>query len=487
MSGRRRSAYATMAGSTASTLVAALQSLVLLPLYISEIGVGPYGAWLATGEMLVWLLAFDFGIPNLLIQRTGAALARGDYRSIGRHMGSSFVALVLLATVVYGAVCALAPWAASVVGGSVDLVGVLRIAGLATALTIVAHGLVGLARGLQDTVLVQSASLTGTVLGFGTTAALLLAHWGLDAIAYGLLVRASFTLLGGIAFLAFRTDRRIVSAIRPCAESARDIAKNAPPLFAAGLGYALMNNSMVTLAAVMVRPEAATVLGVTRKAADLARMVLDMVGHASYGGFANLIALGQSDRTRAVYRELQATFFLAATALLSAYVACNSALVTVWVGAELFGGLGLTVLVALGTIAASWSYLQIGLYRSMGEHNRASAALLVECASRLSLMVAGGALFGLPGFAGAAVVTAMASGVWASRQIGARLSGGDSSAKAWVGRTAPILAAVLVGALGSVGGWGYVVGVGLLACAFSAGLLLFTDPGLLPIRRRLAR
>ena len=77
-------------------------------------------------------------------------------------------------------------------------------------------------------------------------------------------------------------------------------------MFAAGVSYGFMNNSQVLLAAILLGPEKATIFGLTRKAADVARNVLDAVGNASYGGFANLFALGDKIRSLAVYREIVA-------------------------------------------------------------------------------------------------------------------------------------------------------------------------------------
>ncbi len=483
---RRRSAYATMAGSTASTVVAAAQSLVLLPLYLREVGPGLYGAWLATGEVLVWLLAFDFGIPNLLIQRVGALHAKGDKGAIGSHFATSLLSLLAIAVLVLLVVSVSAPFIAPVmrVSGSdaAALVSSLRIGALSTSLMLLAYGFVGLARGLQDTSLVQGVSLAGTVAGFALTAWMLLGGFGLVSIAYGLLVRSSFTLIGGLLFLMFRADRGVRGSLRPTRDAVSDIAKNCPQMFAAGIGYALMNNSMVTIAAVMFRPEAAVVLGVTRKAADLARMVLDMIGHSSYAGFSHLYSQGDRSRVRSVYRELQSTFFLVSTSLLAAYVAVNPAFISNWVGSEMYGGFALTLALAIATITGSWSYFQISLYRSMGHHGAASSALLVECGVRLALMVGLAYTFGVVGLAVGAIVTAVASGVWATRKIKASI--GASRDGAWVWRGLPFVGAATIGFLGVGGGWGLVIGIGALVCAVVFGTLVAADPALHVFRRK---
>ena len=489
---RRRSAQATLLGSGACTLVAAVQTLVLLPLYLAKIGPELYGLWMATGEVFVWLLAFDFGVPNLLIQRTGAFLAKGDSRSIGSHFGTSLLVLGGIAAVVFAAVYLVSPLVAASFGlsgvGASSLTGALRVGAFAVCLIMVGYGFVGLARGLQDTTTVQAAALVGTVLGFGATAALLLADYGLVSIAYGLLVRGALTLIGGaVWFLGVERDVRGPVSVSRVALA--DIGRHCPPMFAAGMAYALMNNSMVTMAAVMFSPQAAVVLGVTRKIADFARGLLDMVGHAAYGGFANLFTEGDRERVRSVYRELQSTFFVLGVALLAAYVATNSAIVASWVGAELYGGFGMTLALAGAVGAGSWSYMQVSLYRSMGHHGRASAALLVECAARLAAMFGLALVFGPVGLAVGAVVTAAASGVWASRMIATEIESSSSAhgLRVWTWRALPLVAGGAIALVGVRGGWGYALATAALVGCASIAVLLVADPALAHVRRRLLR
>jgi O-antigen/teichoic acid export membrane protein len=488
---RRRSAHATLLGSGACTVVAAVQTLVLLPLYLSKIGPELYGIWMATGEVFVWLLAFDFGVPNLLIQRTGAFLADGDSRSIGSHFGTSLLVLGGIAAIVFSAVYVFAPTLAGSFGlsvaGAISLADALRVGALAMCLTLVGYGFVGLARGLQDTTSVQAAALAGTVLGFGTTAALLLADFGLLSIAYGLLVRGSLTLAGGIVWF-FSTQGSVRGTVTVSRGALADIGRHCPPMFAAGMAYALMNNSMVTLAAVMFSPQAAVVLGVTRKIADFARGLLDMVGHAAYGGFSNLFAEGDRERVRSVYRELQSTFFVIAVALLAAYVAANSAIVASWVGAEMYGGFGMTVALAGAVGTGAWSYMQVSLYRSMGHHGRASSALLAECAARIAAMCGLALWLGPVGLAVGALVTATVSGVWASRMIAIEIKASpDSGLRVWAWRVLPFVVGGAIALSGVRDGWGYALAIAMLVGSASVVALLIADPALAHVRTTLRR
>ena len=74
---RRKATITTLIGGTAGTLIVTVQAAVLIPLYINHIGPRLYGAWLASGDFLVWMQAFDLGLPNLMIQRIAMAYGKG--------------------------------------------------------------------------------------------------------------------------------------------------------------------------------------------------------------------------------------------------------------------------------------------------------------------------------------------------------------------------------------------------------------------------
>jgi hypothetical protein len=98
--GRTRNALATLVGSISNTSIVALQAIVLVPLYLHALGAQLYGAWLATGDVLLWLQAFDLGLPNFLIQRVGAAHGIGDERTASEYLATGLVVLGIVAACV---------------------------------------------------------------------------------------------------------------------------------------------------------------------------------------------------------------------------------------------------------------------------------------------------------------------------------------------------------------------------------------------------
>ena len=488
---RMRAAMTTFAGSTATTLLVSIQALVMMPLYLSHIGMRMYGAWLATGDLLVLMLAFDMGIPNILIQRIGAALAKSDEKAIGAYFGTGAVILVLFSCLLAAGLAMISPFVPTWVhlhGADAELLQrTFLLDTLAICLMLINFIFQGLARGLQETTMINVSSLVATLIGFAATLLLIFNGFGLWSISIGVAIRAALTLLGSILFLRFGVNRSIRSSLRFDREVAREYYKLSPPMFAAGVSYGFMNNSQVFLAAIFLGPESATIFGLTRKAADVARSVLDSVGNASYGGFAHLFASGETRKSRTVYQEIVAVYVAVGLALMCAYVAINPSLVGVWLGNKVFGGTALTILIALSTLVGGWSYLTLSLLRSTDQHQVVSSALLIECLCRLPAMLICLSVFGLAGLPIGMIITGLISGLWANWRMSTLLNPGHESAKSqssvWAVRIAIFAIGAFICTLSVRPSWTFVLGVGGAILLGSGSLFLSIDPLLLRFRK----
>lgn len=494
---RRKAALATFAGSTASTLVASVQAIVLMPLYLAQIGPSLYGAWLASGELLALLLAFDAGIPNLMIQRVGAAVAARDPKSAGAYFGTGLCVLLCLALGVGALLFAIAGavpgWVGIQSSEAAILAGSFRIGVAAFCLMLLTFAFQGLARGLQQTAFVHASGLVGTIIGFAVTAVMLMAGHGLWSIATGLIVRSSLSLAGCAIFLFREVPAETRRAICIDREAMRDYQRLSPPLFASGIGFLVANNCQVLIVALILGPASAAVYGITRKAAELVTALLNAVGNATYGGFANLFAEGDAKRSRAVYNEIVALYVSLGLAFLGAYLAVNSSLVGVWARPELFGGVGLTTLLAVSTLTSGWCYLEVCLFRATGRHQAASVSLIVYSLARVTCAALLASLVGLHGLPSATILTSVAFGLWVRERMRREISPAPRPSFSFAGaRTWGIRIAVLVGAAAICGAnapatWSFVLAAGAAMSLGSLALFLAADPMLSRYRAAIRR
>jgi O-antigen/teichoic acid export membrane protein len=442
-----------LASSSLTTAIASLQALVLVPLYLDAIGARMYGAWAATGDVLLWMNSLEFGVPNLLIQRIGAADGRGDRQAAGQWFAAGVVVMAALSAGLAGMGLAVAPrighWM-GLAGEEAELLArCFRLGVVAGGLLMLNSAFLALARGMQDAYWQNIGMVAGTVLGFGTSLAAILKGAGLWAIPCGLLVRSVVMLGCGLAFAWTRFRVWGVAGRLWNPGIWGELLRLSPATGVGAVAYTAMTNSEVAIAAMLLRPEAAAVYSVTRKLLEAGRNIIDMLTHATYGAFAHLSGSADHERAAGVYREVLAIRLLAATVVVGGYLIVNGAFVPLWVGAESYGGYALVVALGLGTYAAGTAYLMNSLYRADGAVTAGALLLLAEAVVRVPLMVAGAQWAGLPGIAAAALVTSACTGRAAHRRLLERFAARGARAGAaevlWMQHGALLALAVALG------------------------------------------
>lgn len=410
-----------------------IQAIVLMPVYLGTIGARLFGAWLGTGELLVWLQACDLGLPNLIIQRIGSAHGRGDTKAIGAWFASAMAVLSMLAVLLAGcgavAGVFVPGWMGLHGGEASTLRWCFTVSALAAAACVFHNGVVGFSRGIQDTAWMNAVLVCSAVVSFATAAAGIAAGLGLWAPALASVTRAATLLAGDAWFTMPYLKGSLRGQFRPRAEIVREIFSILPATAVGGVAYAAMNQSQVALAALLLRPEAAVVLAVTRKAADLLRALTDTIATAVYGSFASLAGAGENERTQRVLRQIRMLRTAVAIAGAVGFVAVNRHLVEWWVGRDQYGGTLLTVAIAIESVAVGASYLLNSLYRATGPVARGSWLLAAEGLVRVPLMIAGLHWMGLCGPPLAASATAAVSllvvRAWLPRELLPRRNAAD--------------------------------------------------------------
>lgn len=480
---RRKAAVATFLGSGANTFIVAIQAVALVPLYLSNCGPRLYGAWLASGDFLVWIQAFDLGLPNLLIQRAGSAFGAGDRSTASRWFGTGIWCLGGVAVMVAVLGILVAPWIPGlfhVVGNEAStLGGCFALGAIAAGLSLFNNIFVGYSRAVQETSFLNRALVIASMFGFGVSLTALLLGAGLWSVPFGLLARSSLSLLASCWYTSQILPANLRGAWVPDRIILLEYWQNLPATAAGGIAYALMNQSETAVIGSITRPELAAVYNLTKKAIEVARSLVDVIAFATYGGFAHLVASGTGREIRKVYREIRTVRLVAAVAAASAYLVVNGSLVSRWVGSTLFGGQALTLLIALQFLASGEAFLANYLYRAAGNVGRGSWLLALEAVLRISLLSIGVWCFGISGVPLATILVCVPFAVMLGRMV-ERSFPADDNASVWLEKF--VFCAVCVSAIGlafwagrivRLAGWVSILGSGM--AVFGMVLLFLTS------------
>jgi O-antigen/teichoic acid export membrane protein len=429
--------------------------------------------------------ALDLGLPNLMIQKIGAAHAQGDSKKVGEWFaaGTVILGLVSLVIIFIGTLCSffLPSWMGLVGGEAKQLQSCFFVGTIATAVIMFNNSFVGYSRGIQNTIFMNGVVLVSAVVGLIISLILVLAGFGLWSVTFGLVSRAIVSFAGSLIFFIkfYPKQHRVHLKLRK--PILMEFAVVAPATGLGGLSHAVMNNSETALVAIIIRPEVAAIFNLTRKAVDVAGSVVNTIGYASYGGFSHLLGSDQRARALAVHGEIIALQLSLSVAAAAAYVAVNASLVSVWITQNQYGGFLLTVLMAVQLIMVSRSYLINYLYRASGPVVKGSLALFVESAVRVPLMIGLLVWLGLPGIPVAAIITATISAAIVYRWTIDDLSVFAKPVHAFSPRT--LLVQVLVFGVGAAVGffifkpsWIYVLVSGTIIAGSGAILMVRMDP-----------
>src|SRR5262245_721581 len=152
---RRLAARANFTGNVATILISAGQAVLLMPLCVEQLGTRVYGAWLGATELLAWIQLLDFGIPNLMAQRIGAAMGKGDHSESGRWFATGLAMMGVIAVALLCAGLLLGPavtrWAHVPLADSSRFTTCFRIGVTANVVFLLFNAFVSLGWGVQRT------------------------------------------------------------------------------------------------------------------------------------------------------------------------------------------------------------------------------------------------------------------------------------------------------------------------------------------------
>ncbi|WP_019008874.1 lipopolysaccharide biosynthesis protein [Deinococcus aquatilis] len=435
----RRASQITFISTLMNFAVLTLQLLVITPQLIRTVGTEINGAWVGSGDLLLWLQAFDFGLTNYAIQRMSAAQAREDLSEVSGWFSATLAMLTVLALLIV----LLGPLAANVVYRPFDLApgaeAELRSAfvwGLgAVALTIVSYAFTGLARALQAPTMTMASVILGSVLGLAVSWWALTHGAGVKAVAYGMVVRAAVNLAGGLLAFSLFHRQNLVQLRMPGRVHLREGLAVMPYSGFGALGYAVSNQSDNFLVGSLFGANAATQFNTMRRAADVARSIIETLGYANFAAFSHVFARDGAAGSVLMYRRLLNLHSLLSLALCGGFIVLNEWFMGWWVGPRFYLGGAVNVLMALQIFFTTRSYLHNTLNRGMDTPQFAFVMLVVEAITKVLLVLLIARAFGIPALLLVALGVAALSMMIMARRNAARLGKLDWQ---WVAVTAAI-------------------------------------------------
>jgi O-antigen/teichoic acid export membrane protein len=285
--------------------------------------------------------------------------------------------------------------------------GPLAVFVLGTAITYPLRVYRALLAGMQDVFFNGVVTISQTAISTLLTAVLLIKGFGLYAIVAAAVGPSLLAHVAWVIRAAAIAPDIVWHVSRPRFEQMRLLFTNGFGTWLGDLGWQLLAASNGIVITYMGHPEWVPVYACTAKLGAMCMQLTWVLPDSGHIGLAQLHGERTSTaRVRDVVLMMQRVHLLTAGAVACGLLAFNPAFVTRWVGALLFGGLGLNALLAVGVILGSFTHGLITSAAIVGNRPRVGALVFVNGIVQAPLAIVLGHRFGLIGVAWATVVAA---------------------------------------------------------------------------------
>jgi O-antigen/teichoic acid export membrane protein len=392
-----------------------VNGILIVPLFLGYIDHKLYGAWLATGNILVWLTLIDPGIGDVLIQRVSVAYGNQNKKELSLILSSSVllsIVISLLALVSSYILSNYLPFIINFHGDkSNELILAFRIAAIGTALTLFSFAFSGSALGFQRTKEIGIARNVAGIIGVLATLLLLLKGQGLFAIAYGILLKSIISLISYAIILGFCVYKeKIVMAFS--ITYMKSFSRIFTYTFLSKLFSTLANNIDLILVARFIDVNTVTMLELTRRPLRLLQNFMNMPSIALLPAMSNLSGEGNIDKLRNQTNRYLRIFNWVLVLTIAGFITFNGQLVTLWVGKQFYIGNLLNALLCVSFIFVNISYNLSNITYALGDIKGNSIITVYNSVLYLLLIVLLGKYWGIYGIILTPVIANLLTYFW---------------------------------------------------------------------------
>ncbi|QHE94449.1 hypothetical protein PI93_023535 [Pandoraea fibrosis] len=392
MSKYRRNSILNLIFNYSNIVFNLITGIFLVPFYLRKIPLDAYGSFLAAVALAALIGLLEFGLSMVLTQQLARSYARSEWSDFRQLTYSGLVAATLLAAVTCLITLSLAPWVPAltntVAPHTSDLRAAFLLLGIAAAGNIYLNLFGSVFQALLKAGTLGAINLLAAFFGILTVIVGFSWYGTITAIAAGTIVRvcSATLLLMGASLLTLR-KLALLPQRATISETVR-LLRACVPIFIGGVAKSVAENTQNLLLANVVSPSAIAVLALTQKAFQVCNMVLAPIGSSIYSNLTQI-----KEKTNTLYFSALLgisirSHFLVSVLLVATALTFNKSFVALWVGAEKFGGLGLSILLAVAMLLVTrFSFFSFLIY-STGEFKKPLILETSYSVTKIALLLA---------------------------------------------------------------------------------------------------
>ena len=413
---RRRSALTQFFGAQGLMVLAIIQGVVLVPLYLKYIGAVQYGQWLALGSMVAMLGLIDLGVTSLVIQKTALFHGSGDNKSLKKLISTIIVFDLVVSVLILVVGIGLSFWLPHWIGASGEQSHTLRTAFQLATVDVMLMLLVSMSGsilfGIQKPQAHMAGVFVGTAVSIGITLVLLFQHWGILAIACGSLARPVIALPTNFFAITKNLPHLLNSSILKLDPvMTKSFFASALWLGPSKLAEALTSQVDNIIVIKILQPIDVTILNLTRKASEIAVQVVARLSVSLMSGLSHLRGSNEDVKIRSIVSDLFLVSGYLACCILCGVLILNRDFVSLWTSSNMYAGSIITILICIYCLLKILRITTYNVVFAYGDVRITSISSLIESALQAVLGIVFCKLWGIRGVVTASIIAVIAGGL----------------------------------------------------------------------------
>ncbi len=389
-----------------------LTGLILVPIYFRYFDLSTYGAWLASGNIIMLLTTMESGLSLVLTQNLSKLFHKEDEKFIGM-LNSGIIIYSIISILILITGISVLPYIPDIVKVSPlekeSLMLGITFSLLATVSNLLVIPFQAISQVYQKTSMPGLFNVIGLILA--TTTVLLCLSFGYSVASIGIsyFVRAlallitnflySLYLLNSIKHREFYFDwSNIVYLLKEITL----------PFFST-LSQKIAGNTQNLIIAYFISPTFTAIYDITSKVTLMLRSFLNILSYSTFTGFALTFAEGDENKTSDAISRFLFIYSLVMVFVYSFSYIFTPIIIKYWVGISNFGGYTLLILIILSAIVSDFLSLLNMFIWSVGKYQKGSVFDIVNVTLYLMLMGIFISHFGYIGVPLASFITGLVS------------------------------------------------------------------------------
>ncbi len=387
-----------------------------MPLYLKYISVETYGAWLATGNILLWITIIDPGISLVLQQKISYSYGENDIQTIADTIVSGLFITFLISIIIFLLGYVLSFYIADLLNNhsKIDFTQIryaFLLALVGSCLMIFSYSITSINQGLQSSIGIGLVYTITNISSILISAFMLKNNYGLISIGILPFINGIGLTIGNIFYLLWRLKLERIQ-INFEVSKFFILIKLISFSFIGKVGAVISNNLDLFIVTQQLGPQSAAVLNLSRKGPEMSRTFIERPIIAFIPAISNMRSSTDLVKQKNIITRLLKIILILFGLIAVEFINFNDNFIQLWVGSKFFAGNLISFFICINVILFAFSNNISNLCLALGEIRNTNLINFIQSVISIILLYAFINSFGLLGAVIAPLIANLILPIW---------------------------------------------------------------------------